>query len=449
MKVNPQDGAAINMVTRVDALFLVDRHARGEGSNCTYAYNYENLLTSPACQGQYPQWFYGFDTAGRRIYRGVNPDQNGNYATDEITFWSVVGTRLATYQIITVPGNGPQTPPSLVFFQTSLRTYFGEKLLGGDIRGSFGNYYPYGQEKPSATPNGTEKFTGYFRDSETGLDYAINRFHNPGTGRFLTPDPYAGSADPADPGSWNRYAYVEGDPINEVDPDGLMQNCPNGDGCAGIGLRGPGGGPIFTGPRNKALPRQDRKFGVGGNGTAAKTQECVTSKTGSFVANNFSAAEELSDESGLPADFLLAWSAWETGWGVGSAAVHDGNFFGLTTTGVGKPDPGTGTGGWIGATACSAMNPSWFHGFACFDNGMSNNLYNSGYAALFSQNSRYGSAALKALQSGGSYADALEAIALAGFNIEDPNYGYTIMGGPGNAGTLQTIEKILNDCGYF
>src|ERR1700722_2530979 len=30
VKVNPRDGAAINMVTRMDALFLVDRHARGE-----------------------------------------------------------------------------------------------------------------------------------------------------------------------------------------------------------------------------------------------------------------------------------------------------------------------------------------------------------------------------------------------------------------------------------
>ena len=27
-KVNPKDGAAVNMVTRMDALFLVDRHAR-------------------------------------------------------------------------------------------------------------------------------------------------------------------------------------------------------------------------------------------------------------------------------------------------------------------------------------------------------------------------------------------------------------------------------------
>jgi transposase len=28
VKVNPRDAAAINMVTRMDALFLVDRHAR-------------------------------------------------------------------------------------------------------------------------------------------------------------------------------------------------------------------------------------------------------------------------------------------------------------------------------------------------------------------------------------------------------------------------------------
>ena len=87
-----------------------------------------------------------------------------------------------------------------------------------------GKYYPYGQEKPSATTNGTEKFTGYFRDAETGLDYADQRFHNPGTGRFLTPDPYramgTGAADPKTPGSWNKYAYAQGDPVNGIDPMG-------------------------------------------------------------------------------------------------------------------------------------------------------------------------------------------------------------------------------------
>jgi hypothetical protein len=38
------------------------------------------------------------------------------------------------------------------------------------------------------------------------------------------PDPYqagSGTGDPNDPGSWNRYVYVGGDPINGNDPKGL------------------------------------------------------------------------------------------------------------------------------------------------------------------------------------------------------------------------------------
>ena len=49
------------------------------------------------------------------------------------------------------------------------------------------------------------------------LDYADQRYHNPGTGRFLTPDPYhaaaGGGNDAGNPSSWNEYAYGLGDPI--------------------------------------------------------------------------------------------------------------------------------------------------------------------------------------------------------------------------------------------
>src|SRR5271169_1666911 len=107
--------------------------------------------------------------------------------------------------------------------QTGTYYWFGGKLIknaGGyvaaDRLGSIGHFYPYGQENPSATTNGTEKFTGYFRDAETGLDYADQRYHNPGTGRFMTPDPYramsTGAASPTVPGSWNMYSYAQGDP---------------------------------------------------------------------------------------------------------------------------------------------------------------------------------------------------------------------------------------------
>src|SRR5262249_53007091 len=118
----------------------------------------------------------------------------------------------------------------LVATQTGTWYYFGGKLIknkngfvGTDRLASVGKYYPYGQEKPSATTNGTEKFTGYMRDAETGLDYAMNRYHVPGTGRFLTPDPYMASGGPVNPGSWNRYAYVGGDPVNHNDPGGLYR----------------------------------------------------------------------------------------------------------------------------------------------------------------------------------------------------------------------------------
>jgi RHS repeat-associated protein len=61
-----------------------------------------------------------------------------------------------------------------------------------------------------------------------GLDYADQRYHNPGTGRFMTPDHYRGS--PAEPSSFNRYAYVGGDPINRTDPTGQC-----GEGWSGVG----------------------------------------------------------------------------------------------------------------------------------------------------------------------------------------------------------------------
>jgi len=96
------------------------------------------------------------------------------------------------------------------------------------------NFYPYGVERPSATANDKEKFTGYFRDASTGLDYADQRYHQPGVGRFMTPDPNGGSAQGADPGSLNRYAYTRGDPVNRVDPKGLDDDFPGyycGDFC--------------------------------------------------------------------------------------------------------------------------------------------------------------------------------------------------------------------------
>ena len=65
-----------------------------------------------------------------------------------------------------------------------------------------------------------DKFGTYLRDGTTGLDYADQRYFSGLSGRFLTVDPFEGSGGTADPSSWNRVAYVGGDPVNKVDPTG-------------------------------------------------------------------------------------------------------------------------------------------------------------------------------------------------------------------------------------
>jgi len=79
-------------------------------------------------------------------------------------------------------------------------------------------YFPWGEERTTTTQN-RDKFATYHRDS-TGLDYALNRYYSSSHGRFLTPDPYNSPDALANPQEWNRYPYVAGDPVNNIDPSG-------------------------------------------------------------------------------------------------------------------------------------------------------------------------------------------------------------------------------------
>ena len=56
----------------------------------------------------------------------------------------------------------------------------------------------------------------------TAVGSLVQRYYATGAGRFMSADPYKASAGASDPGSWNRYAYVEGDPINKRDRAGLF-----------------------------------------------------------------------------------------------------------------------------------------------------------------------------------------------------------------------------------
>jgi RHS repeat-associated protein len=183
------------------------------------AYDVANRVARANISGGEVRYSYG--PGNKRVWRGTWV--SGSQTVDEITFYSAGGAKLCAYDLST-SGSDLRAAVSGGYYE-----YFGGKLLKNaqgwvnqDRLGSIGKFYPYGQERPSASSNGKEKFATYFRDSETGLDYAQNRYHSAGDGRFLTADPYQASAGVGDPGSWNRYAYVQGDPVNGFDPSGLQ-----------------------------------------------------------------------------------------------------------------------------------------------------------------------------------------------------------------------------------
>ena len=192
-------------------------HQNGSG-----LYDAENRLTMTYPNNQsFGATYYGYDPDNHRIIKKV---ANGEGAGDtEITFWSPMGQALGTYKLAE-----DTSTPSVVFVYKREYWYFGSRLLaiGTDRVGSIGKYYPYGEQRGTATADEAYKFATYFRDGDSGLDYAVNRYYDSGTGRFLSADPYMSNEAVADPMLWNRYAYVGGDPANYTDPHGLDRCTP-------------------------------------------------------------------------------------------------------------------------------------------------------------------------------------------------------------------------------
>jgi RHS repeat-associated protein len=73
-----------------------------------------------------------------------------------------------------------------------------------------------------------QKFTGYQKDTETGLDFAEARMYNNAHGRFTAVDPLMASGKSANPQTFNRFIYVGNNPIISTDPSGLCKesDCP-------------------------------------------------------------------------------------------------------------------------------------------------------------------------------------------------------------------------------
>ncbi len=198
------------------------------GSGFTYDAN--GNITATATQG------FTYDTANRMSATGswsyrYDPWNRKVWSSGCLHLYGPNGQLIGDFQIwdATAPEEDHLHGTEYVYFAGHRLTiaYDGaasatvtDRLGSGRVSSStVGYYYPYGESKHWSAP----MFATYPRRAyeDPNLYYAMNRWYSSQIGRFTTPDPYRASASLANPQSWNRYSYVENDPVNFNDPSGL------------------------------------------------------------------------------------------------------------------------------------------------------------------------------------------------------------------------------------
>jgi RHS repeat-associated protein len=247
----------------------------------TYTYDAENRITSARGMGGGP-YCYAYDGNDVRVKKS-----NGTScatATVDVLYWrNITGENIAETDSTGSTANANYH--EYVFFvgrrvarsdpSSGIQYYYFADQIGStrsvaevtpsnsptDGTVCFNaDYYPYGQEIDyTTTCLQNYKFTGYERDGETGLVYALARYYNDRLGRFMSADPLGG--DVSNPQSLNRYTYVLNNPPNLIDPSGMDPCSWDRGGCVPPAVWGP---PLCMNSGCDCIPVTTIVCGVGG-----------------------------------------------------------------------------------------------------------------------------------------------------------------------------------------
>ncbi|MBL8192584.1 MAG: hypothetical protein JNM06_02090, partial [Blastocatellia bacterium] len=164
-----------------------------------------------------------------------------------------------------------------------------------------------------------QKFTGYFKDDESGLDFAQARHFNGALGRFMQPDEFTGGPEEfydfvvkaadnptfyailTDPQSLNKYQYAYNNPLLYVDPNGHQGVREFFDSVATTFVRDVGIEKGVTYLRGKSLPEVTNRAGAAvghGLAIAVGTAELVS---GTIIGTGGAAGGIITSPTGVGA----------------------------------------------------------------------------------------------------------------------------------------------------
>jgi RHS repeat-associated protein len=215
-----------------DAYGNLIRERRGTGQKLVteYRYDCQHRLIGVSLPGGSTA-SYKYDAFGRRIEKTVDGQITEFLWQGERLIAESAENRYRSYiyepgsfrPLAMLDGEGPRKATPFYYQLDHLGTpqeltdYSGEIMWSAKYR-AYGNLAALDVSEI----DNPLRFQGQYFDSETGLHYNRHRYYNPGTGRFLTPDPIKLA------GGLNNYQYVP-NPTGWVDPLGL-NGCPGSNG---------------------------------------------------------------------------------------------------------------------------------------------------------------------------------------------------------------------------
>ncbi len=193
----------------------------------SYVYNTEDCLTQvwngEVTTGTLITSYY-YDPFGRRLWKDVGSRTYFHYANEGlIGEYDGYGVEIKTYGYR--PKSTWTTAPLFMKIGTEYHFYQNDHLgtpqkmttVSGAVVWS-AKYSLFGKAEidPASTITNNLRFGGQYFDQETSLNYNWHRYYDIDCGRYMSIDPIGFK------GGFNLYLYVEGNPLNKLDPLGLL-----------------------------------------------------------------------------------------------------------------------------------------------------------------------------------------------------------------------------------